>query len=145
METPRAQVLLYRLQVQEATVGRVAQHLNELRSHLAETQAHRRDATVALKRGEEFLENAAASEISPEQRKQAEFEISRVEGELQNLSAEEQQRQTAEMEAAEQLRTEQAKLSGVEERVDRAGERVGQSALAQVPLPEARGVDAAKR
>src|SRR5207302_3481187 len=62
----KAQVLLYRLQVQEATVGRVAQHLGEVRSHLAETQAHRRDAAAALKRSEEFLENAAASEISPE-------------------------------------------------------------------------------
>src|SRR5438270_11873128 len=62
----KAQVLLYRLQVQEATVGRVAQHLSEVRSHLAETQAHRRDAAAALQRSEEFLENAAASEISPE-------------------------------------------------------------------------------
>src|SRR5437588_11997734 len=121
----KAQVLLYRLQVQEATVGRVAQHLGEVRSHLAETQAHRRDAAAALKRSEEFLENAAASEISPEQRKQFEFEISRLKGELESLSAEEQQRQTAEMEAEEQLRTEQAKLSGLEERVDRLENELG--------------------
>ena len=115
----RAQVLLYRLQVQEATVGRVAQHLSEVRSHLAETQAHRRDLAAALKRNEEFRDNAGSAEISPADRKHVEFDISRLKAELENLAAEEQQRQTAEMEAEEQLRAEQAKLGGLEDRVDR--------------------------
>ncbi len=112
----KAQILLYRLQIQEATVGRVAQQLNEVRSHLAETQRHRRDVAVALKDQEELLESA---EISPEVRKRVKGQISSLKSELESLTAEEQQRQSAEMEAEEQLRTEQAKLGGLEDRVNR--------------------------
>ena len=39
----KAEILLHRLQVQEAAVARVAQHLNDMRSSLPETQGHRRD------------------------------------------------------------------------------------------------------
>src|SRR6266566_7444081 len=63
----KAQILLYRLQVQEATVARVAQHLNDLRSKLDETQRHRRDVAVTLKHFEELTDN---SEISPASRKE---------------------------------------------------------------------------
>ena len=62
----KAQILLYRLQVQEATVARVAQHLNDLRSKLDETQRHRRDVAASVKRNEEFVNN---TENSPEDRK----------------------------------------------------------------------------
>src|SRR6266436_7830537 len=112
----KAQVLLYRLQVQEATVARVSQHLNDTRSRLDETQRHRRDVAASLKRNEEFADN---NEASTADRKAVQSEISRLKAELENLAGEEQQRQTAEMEANEQLRAEQAKLSGLEERVDR--------------------------
>ncbi len=112
----KAHILLYRLQVQEATVGRVAQHLNDLRSRLAETQGHRRDVAASLKRLEESLDS---TEISPADRKQVQWEISAKKSELESLAAEEQQRQSAEMEAEEQLRTEEAKLGGLEDRVDR--------------------------
>ncbi len=112
----KAQILLYRLQVQEATVGRVSQHLNDVRSRLGETQRHRMDVAASLKRWEESLDN---TEISPTDRKRVQGEISAKKSELESLAAEEQQRQTAEMEAQEQLRTEQAKLGGLEDRVDR--------------------------
>src|SRR5258708_38659467 len=112
----KAQILLYRLQVQEATVARVAQHLNDLRSKLDETQRHRRDVAATLKHFEELTDN---SEISPASRKEFQQEISGRKSQLENLAVEEQQRQSAEIEAAEQLRAEQAKLSGLEDRVDR--------------------------
>jgi len=121
----KAQVLLYRLQVQEAAVGRASQHLNDLRSRLAETQAHRRDLAAALKRNEEFIEGVGATDISPADRKQVQSEISRLKVELDNLATEEQQRQSAEMEAEEQLRLEQAKLSGLEDRLDRLEKELG--------------------
>jgi hypothetical protein len=53
----KAQILLYRLQVQEATVARVSQHINDERSKLAQTQEHRRrlwrfrEMTQACSRG----------------------------------------------------------------------------------------------
>lgn len=118
----KTEILLHRLQVQEAAVARVAQHLNDVRSNLSETQGHRRDAAANLKQLEEFLES---SEISPEVRKQVERQISGKKSELESLAAEEQQRQTAETEAEEQLRTEQAKLSALEDRVDRLEEELG--------------------
>jgi chromosome segregation ATPase len=118
----KAEILLHRLQVQEAAVARVAQHLNDVRSSLSETQGHRRDVAANLKQLEEFLES---SEISPEVRKQVERQISGKKSELESLAAEEQQRQTAETEAEEQLRTEQAKLSALEDRVDRLEEELG--------------------
>jgi valyl-tRNA synthetase len=112
----KAQLLLYRLQLQEATVARVSQHLSDERSKLAQTQDRRRVVTTSLKQSEEFIDN---TEISPADRKQVQQEVSRLKAELESLASEEQQRQTAEMEAEEQLRTEQAKLSGLEDRVDR--------------------------
>src|SRR5258708_13432390 len=40
----KAQILLYRLQVQEPTIARGSQHLNDVRSQLPQIQAHRRDS-----------------------------------------------------------------------------------------------------
>jgi hypothetical protein len=58
----KAQILLYRLQVQEATVALVSQHLSDLRSRLAEMQRHLRDVQAFLKQSES-LDNI---HISPE-------------------------------------------------------------------------------
>jgi chromosome segregation ATPase len=118
----KAQILLYRLQVQEATVARVAQHLNDLRSKLAETQGHRRAVAASIKQQEELLDN---TEIPPASRKEVQQWISGKKSELESLAGEEQQRQSAEMEAEEQLRAEQAKLSGLEDRVDRLEKELG--------------------
>ena len=110
----KAQILLYRLQVQEATVARVSQHLNDERSKLAQTQEQRRAAALDLKQREESLDDT-----DPTDRKRIQQLISERKSKLESITAEEQQRQTAEMEAEEQLRTEQAKLSALEDRVDR--------------------------
>ena len=112
----KAQILLYRLQVQEATVARVSEHLKDARGRLADTQRHRTEAAATLKRLEESLDD---TQISAGDRKQTQYEISSLKTALENLATEEQQRQNAEMEAEEQLRTEQAKLGGLEDRVDR--------------------------
>lgn len=68
-----------------------------------------------MKRFEESLD----TELSPGDRKQIQLEISANKVVLENVTTEEQQRQTEEMEAEEQLRTEQAKLTTLEERLDR--------------------------
>lgn len=111
----QAQILLSRLQVQEATIARVSQQLNDARSKLAVTQGHRRDVTASLKK-EESLDNA---EISPADRKQLQQWIAGKKSELESLAAEEQQEQSAEMEAEDQLRVEHAKLGGLEDRLER--------------------------
>ncbi len=112
----KAQVLLYRLQVQEATVSRVSQNLNDLRSSIVTMQERQRNLMATIKHFEKLVDD---SDTPPAQRKDAEGEISVLKTELEGLTAEEQQRQTAKIEAEEQLRTEQAKLSALEDRVDR--------------------------
>src|SRR5260370_13282744 len=63
----KTQALLYRLQVQEATVARAEQRLNDLRSQLVHTQGRRRETAAVLKRFEQSLDNP---ENSPPHRKQ---------------------------------------------------------------------------
>ena len=69
-----------------------------------------------MKRFEESLDS---TEPSPARRKQIEGLIETNKAELESLAKQEQQGQTTEMQAEEQLRTEQAKLNELEERVDR--------------------------
>jgi hypothetical protein len=64
----------------------------------------------------ESLDNA---DMSPEAQKQLQSQIAADKSDLEWLPAEEQQRQAAELEAEEQLRTEQAKLGALEDRLDR--------------------------
>jgi len=118
----KAQILLNRLQLQEGAVARASEHLNEVRGRLADTQRRRSDIAGVLKRQEESLDG---TEISPADRKQIQNEISRLKTVLENIASEEQQRQVAETEAEEQLRTEQAKLGGLEDRVDRLEKDLG--------------------
>jgi len=75
-----------------------------------------------MKRNEELVDN---TEISPASRKGAQEVISRVKPQLEMLAAEEQERQRREMESEEQLRTEQAKLAGLEDRLDRLEKDLG--------------------
>ena len=69
-------------------------------------QQHRTEVAATLKRFEELLEN---TETTSEDRKRFQGEISARKQELEALATVEQQQQSAEMEAEEQLRTEQAK------------------------------------
>jgi chromosome segregation ATPase len=123
----KAQVLLYRLQFQEAAVARASERLNDARGKLADTQRHRTEVAARLKRLEESLDN---TETSPADRKEVQLAIADNKIQLENVTADEQQRQAAEMEAADQMRTEQAKLNELEERVGSTGKSSGQSSLA---------------
>src|SRR6266478_3522199 len=97
----KAQVLLYRLQVQEATVARVSQHLNDVRSKLAATQEHQRQLVSMMKYYEKIADDSG---VSPAQQKEAQQQVSSTKTELQSVAAQEQQGQTAEMERSEERR-----------------------------------------
>jgi chromosome segregation ATPase len=99
-----------------ALIWRWLPKVSDLRSKLAETQGHRRSVAASIKHQEERLDN---TELLPASRKEVQQWISGKKSELESLAAEEQQRQSAEMEAEEQLRVEQAKLGGLEDRIDR--------------------------
>ena len=94
---------------------KISPSLNDARGRLADMQRHRAEVAAAVKRFEEFVEN---TETSSEDRQRFQGEISAKKQELEALTPEERQEQAAEMDAEEQLRTEQAKLNELEERVD---------------------------
>ena len=124
----RAQILLYRLQAQEATVARASQYLNDARLKLAETRSQKKKLGANIKRSEDFVGN---SENPSADRKQIEDVIPQLKATLESLESEEQQRETTEIEAQEQLRIERAKLSELQDELDRLQrtlETVGQSA-----------------
>ena len=112
----RAQILLYRLQGQEIVVARVLQRLDDARARLAEIQAARVRLTSDIKQHEDFISHA---ENSPGERKKIEDLLLRLKANLASLESDEQQKQTRQMEAEEQLRLERAKLSGLQDQLDR--------------------------
>ena len=110
------QILFYRLQVEEAAVARATQRLDDTRAKLEETQTRREELAAHVKQNEDLANNA---DNLPDAQKQAENEISRGQPELERLGAEEQQRQSRETEAEEQLRLEQTKLSELQDQLER--------------------------
>jgi len=112
----RAQILIYRLQGQEAAVARASQRLDEAREKLARIQDERKHAAADVMRHEDFISN---TENPPAERKEVEGVLRRVKTKLESLENEEQQRQAREIEAEQQLRAEEARLSDLRDQLDR--------------------------
>jgi len=92
-----AQILLSRLQIQEVAVTRASQHLDEARSKLAEVEVVLKSEEAEIKHLEDEAPNGGDRTAQVEEavkRAKSDFEVST------NL---EQQRQTAEIEAEQQL------------------------------------------
>jgi len=106
-----AQILLSRLQIQEVAVTRASQHLDDARSKLAEVRVVMRSAAVEIKHFEDEAPNG-------ENAAQVEEALKRAKSDLETSTNLEQQRQAAESEAEEQLRTEQDKLDNLETQLD---------------------------
>lgn len=103
----RAHILLYRLQAEESAVTRATQRLDDARLKLSETQSNRRNMTAQLKRFEDLERRAD----NPQQRRQSAEVVPSLKSRIEALGEEEQQRQTRQIEAEEQLRLAQARLS----------------------------------
>ena len=109
----RGQILIYRLQGQEAIVARASQHLDEARDKLKKIQEERENVTTEIKQGEDFMSNTGNS-----QRQEFENKLARLKRRLLSLQNEEQQMQTREIEAEQQLREEEARVSDLRTRLD---------------------------
>src|SRR5438445_13093681 len=72
--TQRSQILIYRLQGQEAAVGRASQRLDEARERLARIQDERKHVAADVKQQEDFISNM---ENPPTQRKELEGVVAR--------------------------------------------------------------------
>jgi chromosome segregation ATPase len=112
----RAQILIYRLQGQEATVARASQRLDEVREKLARTQDERKHVAADVKQQEEFINN---TENPASQRKEVEGMVSQLKTRVESLESQEQQLQTREIDAEQQLRTEEVRLSDLRDQLDR--------------------------
>lgn len=111
----RAQILLYRVQAQQQAVARAQQKLDAARARLAESQSRQKEFAANIKRMEEIL-NSSQNQA---ERKDMETTLTGFKAEMERLAGEEPQLQTRESEAEQELRSEQAKLSGLEYELDR--------------------------
>jgi len=112
----RAQILLYRLQGQEVIVARASQRLDDARAKIAELQSNRTKLTSDIKKYDDLVGQA---ENSPTERRQIEDLLSQLKAKLASLETEEHERQTRQIEAEDQLRTERAKFGELQAQLDR--------------------------
>jgi chromosome segregation ATPase len=121
----RAQILIYRLHVQEATVARVSQRLDEAKSSIEQLRTNRKYQESRIKQFEDMKdrpENAA-------QRKEFEDAISELKAQREASVTEEQEAQMKETELEQQSRIEQAKLDRLQDELDRLDQAVMNAAL----------------
>jgi chromosome segregation ATPase len=112
----RTQILLYRMQGQEAAVARASQRLDEAREMHAGAQAERKQLAAEIKKHEGLVGNMQTPAV---QRKSLEDRLPEEGARLESFEAQERQEQTREIEAQQQLRTEEAALAELRDRLDR--------------------------
>lgn len=112
--TQRVQVVLYRLQSQTALVTRAASHLDSARSSLGNAQSEKKNLTDRMAYVEEALKNTQETE-----RKNQQEIVAQMKAGLARMAAEEQRLQAIEIDAATQLRMEQAKLADLQDQLER--------------------------
>jgi len=122
----KAQIVLYRMQAQQAVVARMQQRVDNARLILTDAQTNRKRLEAEMKVDEDLKEHSQ----NPLERKEYEDVLPRLKARLDELVAEEPQAQTKEIEAEGQLQTEQAKLDALQSELDQL-ERVMDSLARQ--------------
>jgi hypothetical protein len=110
----RAQILIYRLYVQEAIVQRASENLNNTKTALDAIRTNRGFQTEQIKQFEE----AKDSSDDPTYRKQMDDMIARLRSRLEAENSVEQEMQAKEIELEEELRTERAKFEQEQAKLD---------------------------
>jgi len=114
----RVQIALHGLQMQDAAVARSGQRLDEARSKRMQAEAAREHIAAEVQMTE--TRNAIRTGMeTPSELKARELGLTNMKQELERINAEVQSRQAAEAEASTQFRTEQAKLTDVQDRIER--------------------------
>jgi|ERR1022692_71208 chromosome segregation ATPase len=111
----RAQILIYRLQFQEAVVARDVQRLDDARAKLTQSQTAYKELERDIKRIEDRRAN---SNTIPEQ-KQNDEQLARTKTYMETvLLPQEQQNQARVTDCEQQLRLEQEKLTEFQDQLD---------------------------
>ncbi|HXY23278.1 MAG TPA: hypothetical protein VEI73_01400 [Candidatus Acidoferrum sp.] len=121
----RAQILIYRLHVQEAAVERASQRVDQAKEELEQWRAQKNYQAVQIKRYEEMKDRAEDAA----QRKQFDDPITELKAQMEALVPQEQEAQINETELDEELRIEQSKLEQLEEELDRLDRAIMNVAL----------------
>jgi hypothetical protein len=121
----RAQILIYRLHVQEATAAHASQRLDEAKLSIEQLRARRKYQEIQIKQYESMkdrAENAA-------QRQQFEDAVTELKAQMEASEPEEQEAHVRETELEQQSRIEQAKLGQLQDELDRLDQAVMNAAL----------------
>ncbi len=121
----RAQILIYRLHVQEAAVTRASQRLDEAKSALDQWQARRKYETAQIKSYEDMRDRA----VNAGERKQFDDAISALKLQMEAWATEEQEVRAKGIELEQQFRIEQAKMDQLQDQLDRLDRAVMNAAL----------------
>jgi chromosome segregation ATPase len=111
----RAQILIYRLHIQEGAVGRASQRLDDAKLTLERMEAQRGYAAAQIKSYEEMRDSAD----NALRRKQLDDAIFQLKSGLEASMAEQQELQAKEIGLEDELRTERAKLERLQDELDR--------------------------
>ena len=110
----KGQILLSRLQAQQANVNAASDRLNTARGRLTDAQDQQKHSVATIKQ----LEDALNAEESIPQQKQLRDMPNHSKSELEEWTTREQQQETVVIEAEQQLRSEQDKLTRLETQLD---------------------------
>ena len=111
----RVQILMYRLQMQQALVTRAQQRVDEVRSKLAQSREGVRHFASEVEQMETVLHETESSA----NRKELESMLPARKGQLESEKTAVQEWETKEAEAVQNLRSEESKLAALEDLLDR--------------------------
>jgi hypothetical protein len=121
--TQSMQILLARFQMQEGAITRASDHLSDARQKLLDTHFHQKQLALEAKR----LEEALGAEQDEQPRRDLQDRLNHVKPDLEATGSMAQQQQTIEIQAEQQLREEQDKLSALESQLDELIRTMGHS------------------
>ena len=117
------QILLARFQLQEGAITRASDRLNEARQKLLDTHVQQKELALEVKR----LEDALNSAENAQQQTDLHERVKHVKSDFEVAGNIAQQQQTTEIQAEQQLRAEQDKLSALETQLDELIRSMGNS------------------
>jgi len=121
----KAQIVIYRLHIQQGVVERATSRLDNAKTEIAQVENQRRYQTEQIKRLKVMKERAE----NEEQKQQLDENIATLESNLQDWDPREQELQSQQIELEGELRAEQAKLARLDEELDRLENALQSAAL----------------
>ena len=112
----RVQIALHALQLQDAATARAAQRLDEARKRKAQIDDGRAHLAAEIQK---WQDTQSSGKLSEADSKSVEQRLQELKSELDRTAVEAQSRDAEEGEATSQFRTEQGKLTDLQDRIDR--------------------------